>query len=149
MDPDPHRKPSTSCQHNPVKAVTPYIHKAVPSALLHGSIHREFSTLLSTTSWGLLSNEAPPRGQSWQLRIFSFPTCYDCDQCPPGSCASPALLWQSHPGTFSQLQLYASGFFLPLLLSPSSLLELVQRSSNFLLLYPDINILFYLTTPWG
>lgn len=99
-------------------------------------------TLWSITSWGLLSDKAPLGGASWQVRIISFPTCYDYDRCQLGSCASPASLWQSHPGKSSQLQLYASGFFLPLLLSPSSLWELAQRSIRFLLLYPDINIVF-------
>lgn len=97
----------------------------------------------------LLPAKAPVKGDSQQHGIISFPTCYDYGQCQLGSCASQASPWQFHPGMFSQLQLYASGFFLPLLLSPSSLLELAWRSISILLLYLDIDIIFYFTRSGG
>lgn len=103
---------------------------------------------LSVPSRGIVSDTSPLSGQRQKLMIISFPTCYDSYQCQLGSCASPAWLWQFHPGKFSQQQLYASEFFLPLLLSPSSLLESAQSSISFPLLYPDINTVLYFTRPW-
>lgn len=151
VDPDLHKAASKSWPCKPVKAITLYIHKKLTSALLHCSTDRKSSQNPPYQSFlgDRYLIKLVSRGKSQQLRLISFPTCYDYDRCQLGSCASPALLWQFHPGKFSQLQPYAFGFFLPPLLSPFSLLELAERSIRFHLLYPGINILFYFTTSWG